>query len=252
MPGSIRRRRLFGAVDDRRKPPRSSPGPNDRQRSGAAAARVAAARSAIPHHLHLAAIRRRPRPDGLSVTAIAYETVTDANGACRSLPVTSRGVFLSGGRTAFQKPMAAGRASRGVPVVRRSRRHIGGGVVGTDAPVWRSAWREVTVIAVRCAAPRLDEMFPPRADALSTRDASRRSLCGRSVIGAVLVPAPPHEARHPRMLAGMRPVACCRRLIEKAAASSLAPTDHAAQPRRRRIPLLRRHMPGACRHLEHA
>jgi alanine dehydrogenase len=167
-------------------------------------------------YLHLAADPAQTR--GLmasGVTAIAYETVTDANGGLPLLAPMSEvagRLSIQAAATALQKPNGGrGVLLGGVPGVQAGRVVvIGGGVVGTEAARMAvGLGAEVTVIDRSLPRLRvLDEMFSGRVRTrYSTRDAIREEVSAAdAVIGAVLVPgatAPKLVTRE--MLAGMRP-----------------------------------------------
>jgi alanine dehydrogenase len=152
---------------------------------------------------------------GSGVTAVAYETVTDANGGLPLLAPMSEvagRLSIQAAATALQKPNGGrGVLLGGVPGVQAGRVVIiGGGVVGTEAARMAvGLGAEVTVIDRSLPRLRaLDEMFSGRVRTrYSTRDAIREEVSAAdAVIGAVLVPgatAPKLVTRE--MLAGMRP-----------------------------------------------
>jgi alanine dehydrogenase len=166
--------------------------------------------------LHLAADAAQAR--GLmasGVTAIAYETVTDAHGHLPLLAPMSEvagRLSIQAAATALQKPHGGrGVLLGGVPGVLPGKVvAIGGGVVGTEAARMAAGLGAAVTILDR-SLPRLrelDKMFAGRViTRFSTRDALAEEVASAdAVIGAVLVPG----ATAPRlvtraMLATMKP-----------------------------------------------
>ena len=166
--------------------------------------------------LHLAADAAQAR--GLmasGVTAIAYETVTDAHGRLPLLAPMSEvagRLSIQAAATALQKPHGGrGVLLGGVPGVLPGKVvAIGGGVVGTEAARMAAGLGAAVTILDR-SLPRLrelDKMFAGRViTRFSTRDALAEEVASAdAVIGAVLVPG----ATAPRlvtraMLATMKP-----------------------------------------------
>ncbi len=167
-------------------------------------------------YLHLAADAAQTR--GLmaaGVTAIAYETVTDAQGGLPLLAPMSEvagRLSIQAAATALQKPNGGrGILLGGVPGVPAGRVVvIGGGVVGTEAARMAvGLGAEVTILDRSLPRLRsLDDRYSGRVRTrYSTRDAIREEVSSAdAVIGAVLVPgaaAPKLVTRE--MLAGMKP-----------------------------------------------
>ncbi len=167
-------------------------------------------------YLHLAA--DAPQARGLmasGVTAIAYETVTDADGRLPLLAPMSEvagRLSIQAAATALEKPRGGrGVLLGGVPGERPGNVAVlGGGVVGTEA-ARMAAGLGARVTIVDKSLPRLrqlDEMFAGR---VVTRYATREAIAEEvaaadAVIGAVLVPgasAPKLVTR--AMLAAMKP-----------------------------------------------
>jgi alanine dehydrogenase len=167
-------------------------------------------------YLHLAADPAQAR--GLlasGVTAIAYETVTDAQGGLPLLAPMSEvagRLSIQAAATALMKPNGGrGVLLGGVPGVPPGRVVvIGGGVVGTQAArIAVGLGAEVTIIDRSLPRLRLlDDLFAGRVRTrYSTREAVVEEInAADAVIGAVLVPgavAPKLVTR--AMLAGMKP-----------------------------------------------
>jgi alanine dehydrogenase len=167
-------------------------------------------------YLHLAADAAQAR--GLmasGVTAVAYETVTDADGHLPLLAPMSEvagRLSIQAAATALQKPNGGrGVLLGGVPGVAPGRVVIiGGGVVGTQAArVAVGLGAAVTVLDKSLPRLReLDDMFAGRiVTRYSTRDALASEIAiADAVIGAVLVPgaaAPKLVSR--QMLSLMKP-----------------------------------------------
>lgn len=149
-------------------------------------------------YLHLAA--DAPQAKGLvdsGVTAVAYETVTDARGHLPLLAPMSEvagRLSVQAAATALQKALGGrGVLLGGVPGVAPGKVVIvGGGVVGTHAATV-AAGIGATVIVLDKSLPRLrelDDMFGGRIiTRYATRDALAEEVAGAdAVIGAVLVP----------------------------------------------------------------
>jgi alanine dehydrogenase len=149
-------------------------------------------------YLHLAA--DAPQARGLmasGVTAIAYETVTDASGHLPLLAPMSEvagRLSVQAAATALQKATGGrGILLGGVPGVAPGKVVIiGGGVVGTHAATV-AAGIGATVSILDKSLPRLrelDDMFQGRVvTRYATRDALAEEVAGAdAVIGAVLVP----------------------------------------------------------------
>jgi alanine dehydrogenase len=149
-------------------------------------------------YLHLAA--DAPQARGLiesGVTAVAYETVTDARGGLPLLAPMSEvagRLSVQAGATALQKAHGGrGLLLGGVPGVAPGRVVvIGGGVVGTHAAKM-AAGIGATVTVLDKSLPRLrelDDIFGGRViTRYATRDALAEEVAGADVvIGAVLVP----------------------------------------------------------------
>ncbi len=167
-------------------------------------------------YLHLAA--DAPQAKGLmasGVTAVAYETVTDARGSLPLLAPMSEvagRLSVQAAATALQKATGGrGILLGGVPGVAPGKvTVIGGGVVGTHAAVV-AAGIGATVSVLDRSLPRLrelDDMFEGRVvTRYATRDAIAEEVASAdAVIGAVLVPgatAPKLVTR--AMLATMKP-----------------------------------------------
>ncbi len=167
-------------------------------------------------YLHLAADPEQTR--GLmasGVTAIAYETVTDAHSGLPLLAPMSEvagRLSIQAAATALQKPEGGrGVLLGGVPGVPPGKVVvIGGGVVGTQAAQMAiGLGAEVTILDRSLARLRaLDDQFHGRVRTrYSTREAIRdEAFSADAVIGAVLIPgasAPKLISRD--MLAGMKP-----------------------------------------------
>jgi alanine dehydrogenase len=167
-------------------------------------------------YLHLAADPAQAR--GLmasGATAIAYETVTDAEGGLPLLAPMSEvagRLSIPAAATALLKPNGGrGVLLGGVPGVPAGRvLIIGGGVVGTQAARMAvGLGAEVTIIDLSLPRLRfLDELFSGRVRTrYSTREAVVEEVnAADAVIGAVLVPGAvaPKIVTRP-MLAGMKP-----------------------------------------------
>jgi alanine dehydrogenase len=149
-------------------------------------------------YLHLAA--DAPQARGLmesGVTAVAYETVTDARGALPLLAPMSEvagRLSVQAAATALQKAHGGrGLLLGGVPGVAPGKVVIiGGGVVGTHAAKM-AAGVGATVVVLDKSLPRLrelDDIFGGRIiTRYATRDALAEEVAGAdAVIGAVLVP----------------------------------------------------------------
>jgi len=149
-------------------------------------------------YLHLAA--DAPQARGLiesGVTAVAYETVTDARGGLPLLAPMSEvagRLSVQAGATALQKAHGGrGLLLGGVPGVAPGKVVvIGGGVVGTHAAKM-AAGIGATVTVLDKSLPRLrelDDIFGGRViTRYATRDALAEEVAGADVvIGAVLVP----------------------------------------------------------------
>ena len=167
-------------------------------------------------YLHLAADPAQAR--GLiasGATAVAYETVTDAEGGLPLLAPMSEvagRLSIQAAATALQKPNGGrGILLGGVPGVPSGKVVvIGGGVVGEQAAKMAvGLGAEVTILDRSLPRLRtLDDIFRGRVRTrYSTREAIREEVFSAdAVIGAVLVPgatAPKLVTRE--MLAGMRP-----------------------------------------------
>jgi alanine dehydrogenase len=167
-------------------------------------------------YLHLAA--DAPQARGLmasGVTAVAYETVTDARGHLPLLAPMSEvagRLSIQAAATALQKPNGGrGVLLGGVPGVAPGKVVvIGGGVVGTQAArVAIGVGASVTILDK--SVPRLRELDDLFAGRVVTRYSTRGALAEETavadaVIGAVLVPgaaAPKLVSR--RMLGTMKP-----------------------------------------------
>ncbi|MEX0852540.1 MAG: alanine dehydrogenase [Bauldia sp.] len=148
--------------------------------------------------LHLAADAAQAR--GLmasGVTAIAYETVTDANGHLPLLAPMSEvagRLAIQAAATALEKPHGGrGVLLGGVPGVAPAKvAIIGGGVVGTQAARMATGLGAAVTILDR-SLPRLrqlDDLFAGRvATRFATGEALAEEIAGAdAVIGAVLVP----------------------------------------------------------------
>ena len=167
-------------------------------------------------YLHLAA--DAPQAKGLmasGVTAVAYETVTDARGSLPLLAPMSEvagRLSVQAAATALQKATGGrGILLGGVPGVAPGKvAIIGGGVVGTHAATV-AAGIGATVTVLDRSLPRLrdlDDMFEGRiVTRYATRDAIAEEVAAAdAVIGAVLVPgaaAPKLVTR--AMLSTMKP-----------------------------------------------
>jgi alanine dehydrogenase len=167
-------------------------------------------------YLHLAADAAQTR--GLiasGVTAIAYETVTDAQGGLPLLAPMSEvagRLSIQAAATALQKPNGGrGVLLGGVPGVAPGKVVVlGGGVVGTQAARMAvGLGAEVTILDKSLPRLRaLDDLFAGR---VRTRFSTRESVAEEvfsadAVIGAVLIPgasAPKLVTR--KMLASMKP-----------------------------------------------
>jgi len=149
-------------------------------------------------YLHLAA--DAPQARGViesGVTAVAYETVTDARGGLPLLAPMSEvagRLSVQAGATALQKAHGGrGLLLGGVPGVAPGKVVvIGGGVVGTHAAKM-AAGIGATVTVLDKSLPRLrelDDIFGGRViTRYATRDALAEEVAGADVvIGAVLVP----------------------------------------------------------------
>ena len=149
-------------------------------------------------YLHLAA--DAPQAHGLvesGVTAVAYETVTDARGSLPLLAPRSEvagRLSIQAAATALQKAHGGrGLLLGGVPGVAPGKVVIiGGGVVGTHAAKM-AAGVGATVVVLDRSLPRLrelDDIFGGRViTRYATRDAVAEEVAGAdAVIGAVLVP----------------------------------------------------------------
>jgi alanine dehydrogenase len=149
-------------------------------------------------YLHLAA--DAPQAKGLAesgVTAVAYETVTDARGSLPLLAPMSEvagRLSVQAAATALQKALGGrGLLLGGVPGVAPGKVVIiGGGVVGTHAAKM-AAGIGATVVVLDKSLPRLrelDDIFAGRViTRYATRDALAEEVAGAdAVIGAVLVP----------------------------------------------------------------
>jgi alanine dehydrogenase len=167
-------------------------------------------------YLHLAADAEQARGlMGSGVTAVAYETVTDAGGRLPLLAPMSEvagRLSIQAAATALQKATGGrGILLGGVPGVAPGKVVIiGGGVSGMHAAVV-AAGIGATVTILDKSLPRLrdlDDIFEGRVvTRYSTRDAIAEEVAGAdAVIGAVLVPgaaAPKLVSR--AMLATMKP-----------------------------------------------
>ncbi len=167
-------------------------------------------------YLHLAA--DAPQARGLmasGVTAVAYETVTDASGHLPLLAPMSEvagRLSIQAAATALQKPNGGrGVLLGGVPGVAPGKVVvIGGGVVGTQA-ARMAVGLGATVTILDRSLPRLRELDDLFAGRVVTRYSTREALAEEvasadAVIGAVLVPgaaAPKLVTR--AMLATMKP-----------------------------------------------
>ncbi len=167
-------------------------------------------------YLHLAA--DRAQAEGLlaaGVTAIAYETVTDARGTLPLLApmseVAGRMAVQVGAHCLEREQGGSGILLGGVPGVAPGKVVVlGGGVAGTNA-ARMAVGLEASVTIIDKSLPRLYELdlqFGPRATTLfATGEAIEQAvLAADLVIGAVLVPG----AAAPRLVsralvAGMRP-----------------------------------------------
>jgi alanine dehydrogenase len=167
-------------------------------------------------YLHLAADAAQAR--GLmasGVTAVAYETVTDAHGGLPLLAPMSEvagRLSIQAAATALQKPNGGrGVLLGGVPGVTPGKVVVlGGGVVGTQAARMAvGLGAEVTILDKSLPRLRaLDDLFAGR---VRTRFSTRESVAEEvfsadAVIGAVLIPgasAPKLVTR--KMLASMKP-----------------------------------------------
>jgi alanine dehydrogenase len=167
-------------------------------------------------YLHLAADAAQTR--GLmasGATAVAYETVTDAQGGLPLLAPMSEvagRLSIQAAATALQKPNGGrGVLLGGVPGVTPGKVVVlGGGVVGTQAARMAvGIGAEVTILDKSLPRLRaLDDLFAGR---VRTRFSTRESVAEEvfsadAVIGAVLIPgasAPKLVTR--KMLAGMKP-----------------------------------------------
>jgi alanine dehydrogenase len=192
-------------------------------------------------YLHLAA--DAPQARGLmasGVTAVAYETVTDAQGGLPLLAPMSEvagRLAVQAAATALQKPNGGrGVLLGGVPGVPAGKVVVlGGGVVGTQAARMAvGIGAEVTILDKSLPRLRaLDDLFSGRVRTrFSTREAvAEEVFSADAVIGAVLVPgasAPKLVTR--KMLGGMKPGAV---LVDVAidqggCFETSAPTTHAA------------------------
>ena len=167
-------------------------------------------------YLHLAADAAQTRGlIGSGVTAVAYETVTDAHGGLPLLAPMSEvagRLSIQAAATALQKPNGGrGVLLGGVPGVAPGKVVVlGGGVVGTQAARMAvGIGAEVTILDKSLPRLRaLDDLFAGRVRTrFSTREAvAEEVFAADAVIGAVLIPgasAPKLVTR--KMLSGMKP-----------------------------------------------
>jgi alanine dehydrogenase len=167
-------------------------------------------------YLHLAADAAQTRGlIGSGVTAVAYETVTDAHGGLPLLAPMSEvagRLSIQAAATALQKPNGGrGVLLGGVPGVAPGKVVVlGGGVVGTQAARMAvGIGAEVTILDKSLPRLRaLDDLFAGRVRTrFSTREAvTEEVFAADAVIGAVLIPgasAPKLVTR--KMLSGMKP-----------------------------------------------
>ncbi len=157
-------------------------------------------------YLHLAA--DAPQAQGLidsGVTAVAYETVTDADGRLPLLAPMSEvagRLSIQAAATALEKPHGGrGVLLGGVPGVPPGRVVvIGGGVVGTEAARMAVGLGAAVTVLDR-SLPRLAELDARFAGRVVTRYATRDAVAEEiaaadAVIGAVLIPG----ATAPRLI----------------------------------------------------
>jgi alanine dehydrogenase len=167
-------------------------------------------------YLHLAADAAQTRGlIGSGVTAVAYETVTDAHGGLPLLAPMSEvagRLSIQAAATALQKPNGGrGVLLGGVPGVAPGKVVVlGGGVVGTQAARMAvGLGAEVSILDKSLPRLRaLDDLFAGRVRTrFSTREAvAEEVFSADAVIGAVLIPgasAPKLVTR--KMLASMKP-----------------------------------------------